>query len=188
MAVKADRKKLMKKYISGGYSYASLARENKISESTIKRWAREDGWGEKKAEADAKAAQKMVDSAVEDKTGVVAGVVEIANQLLRKLATALEQEPEEMEPARFRQYTGALRDIQEITGERCKLDEKEQKARIAKMQQDAKRVKADTERTQADTERTKAQTEKTKREIEAKLPENNGICVELMGETEQYGV
>lgn len=181
MAVKADRKKLMKKYIGGGYSYASLARENKISESTVKRWAREDGWAAKKAEADAKAALKMVDSAAEDKAGVVAGVVEIANTLLQKLAIALEQEPEEMEPARFRQYTGALRDIQEITGDRCKLDEKEQRARIAKMQQDTRRAKADTERT-------KAETEKTKQEMEAKLPENNAVTVELMGEAENYGV
>lgn len=143
MAVKADRKKLMKKYVAGGCSYASLARENKISESTVKRWAREDGWAEKKAEADAKAAARIVDCAAEEKAGVASGVVEIADRLLQKLAVALEQEPEEMEPARFRQYTGALRDIQEITGQRGKLDEKEQKARIAKLQQDTKRSKAE---------------------------------------------
>lgn len=165
MAVKADRKKLMKKYIGGGYSYASLARENKISESTVKRWAREDGWAEKKAEADAKAALKMVDSAAEDKAGVVAGVVEIANTLLQKLAIALEQEPEEMEPARFRQYTGALRDIQEITGDRCKLDEKEQRARIAKMQQD---------------------TRKSRAEMDARKPENNSVTVTIAGEAGDY--
>lgn len=165
MAVNADRKKLMKKYIGGGYSYASLARENKISESTVKRWAREDGWAEKKAEADAKAALKMVDSAAEDKAGVVAGVVEIANTLLQKLAIALEQEPEEMEPARFRQYTGALRDIQEITGDRCKLDEKEQRARIAKMQQD---------------------TRKSRAEMDARKPENNSVTVTIAGEAGDY--
>lgn len=172
MAVKADRKKLMKKYIGGGYSYASLARENKISESTVKRWAREDGWAEKKAEADAKAAEKIVDSAAQDKAGVVAGVVEIANTLLQKLAIALEREPEEMEPARFRQYTGALRDIQEITGERCRLDEKEQKARIAKLQQDARKSRADTE--------------KTKAEVEARKPENNSVTVTIAGEAGDY--
>ena len=172
MAVKADRKKLMKKYLGGGYSYASLARENNISESTVKRWAREDGWAEKKAEADAKAAEKIVDSAAQDKAGVVAGVVEIADKLLQKLAIALEQEPEEMEPSRFRQYTGALRDIQDITGERCRLDEKEQKARIAKLQQDARR--------------TKAETEKAKAEIEARKPENNSITVRIEGETGDY--
>lgn len=172
MAVKADRKKLMKKYMGGGYSYASLARENNISESTVKRWAREDGWAEKKAEADAKAAEKIVESAAQDKAGVVAGVVEIAGKLLKKMAIALEEEPEEMEPARFRQYTGALRDIQEITGERCRLDEQEQKARIAKLQQDARR--------------TKAETEKTKAEIEARKPENNSITVTIEGETGDY--
>lgn len=165
MAVKADRKKMMKKYIGGGYSYASLARENKISESTVKRWAREDGWAEKKAEADAKAALKMVDSAAEDKAGVVAGVVEIANTLLQKLAIALEREPEEMEPARFRQYTGALRDIQEITGDRSKLDEKEQKARIAKLQQD---------------------TRKSRAEMDARKPENNSVTVTIAGEAGDY--
>lgn len=165
MAVKADRKKLMKKYIGGGYSYASLARENKISESTVKRWAREDGWAEKKAEADAKAAEKIVDSTAQDKAGVAVGVVEIADRLLKKLAIALEQEPEEMEPARFRQYTGALRDIQEITGERGKLDEKEQKARIAKLQQETKKSKA---------------------EMEARKPENNSITVTIEGETGDY--
>lgn len=172
MAVKADRKKLMKKYLGGGYSYASLARENKISESTVKRWAREDGWAEKKAEADAKAAEKIVESAAQDKADVVAGVVEIADRLLQKLAIALDQEPEEMEPSRFRQYTGALRDIQEITGERCRLDEQEQKARIAKLQQDARR--------------TKAETEKTKAEMEARKPENNSITVTIEGETGDY--
>lgn len=165
MAVKADRKKLMKKYIGGGYSYDSLARENKISVSTVKRWAREDGWAEKKAEADAKAALKMVDSAAEDKAGVVAGVVEIANTLLQKLAIALEREPEEMEPARFRQYTGALRDIQEITGDRSKLDEKEQKARIAKLQQD---------------------TRKSRAEMDARKPENNSVTVTIAGEAGDY--
>ena len=165
MAVKADRKKLMKKYIGGGYSYASLARENKISESTVKRWAREDGWAEKKAEADAKAALKMVDSAAQDKADVVAGVVEIAGKLLQKLAIALEQEPEEMEPARFRQYTGALRDIQEITGDRSKLDEKEQKARIAKLQQD---------------------TRKSRAEMDARKPENNSVTVTIAGEAGDY--
>lgn len=179
MAVRADRKKLMKKYLGGGYSYASLARENKISESTVKRWAREDGWAEKKAEADAKAAEKIVESAAQDKAGVVAGVVEIAGRLLQKLAIALDQEPEEMEPARFRQYTGALRDIQEITGERCRLDEQEQKARIAKLQQDARKSRADTERA-------KQETEKTKAEIEARKPENNSITVTIEGETGDY--
>lgn len=172
MAVKADRKKLMKKYMGGGYSYASLARENNISESTVKRWAREDGWAEKKAEADAKAAEKIVESAAQDKAGVVAGVVEIAGRLLQKLSIALDQEPEEMEPARFRQYTGALRDIQEITGDRCRLDEQEQKARIAKLQQDARR--------------TKAETEKARAEIEARKPENNSITVRIEGETGDY--
>lgn len=165
MAVKADRKKLMKKYIGGGYSYASLARENKISESTVKRWAREDGWAEKKAEADAKAAEKIVDSTAQDKAGVAVGVVEIADRLLKKLAIALEQEPEEMEPARFRQYTGALRDIQDITGERCRLDEKEQKARIAKLQQD---------------------TRKSRAEMDARKPENNSITVMVEGEAGDY--
>lgn len=179
MAVKADRKKLMKKYIGGGYSYASLARENKISESTVKRWAREDGWAEKKAEADAKAAEKIVDSTAQDKAGVAVGVVEIADRLMKKLAIALEQEPEEMEPARFRQYTGALRDIQEITGERCRLDEKEQKARIAKLQQD-------TRKSRADTERAKQETEKTKAEVEARKPENNSITVMVEGEAGDY--
>lgn len=172
MAVKADRKKLMKKYIGGGYSYASLARENKISESTVKRWAREDGWAEKKAEADAKAAEKIVDSTAQDKAGVAVGVVEIADRLLKKLAVALEQEPEEMEPSRFRQYTGALRDIQEITGERGKLDEKEQKARIAKLQQDTRKSRADTE--------------KKKAEIDSRKPENNSITVMVEGEAGDY--
>lgn len=173
MAVKADRKKLKKEYISGGVSYHDLAEKYNISDSTVKRWAKEDCWSAAKAEADTKAEQKMIDAAVQDKMGVAADTMEIAKRLLEKLAAALNVEPEVVDPARLKQYTGVLADLQAIRGDRSKLDLKEQKARIARLQQDTKR--------------TKAQTETIKAGLEANRPENRAVIVELMGEAEDYG-
>lgn len=180
MAVKADRKKLKKEYISGGVSYADLARKYKISESTVKRWAKEDGWTAAKAEVDAKVELKLQEAAEQDKTGMVAGVIELAGELLKKMAKALELEPENMEPSRIRLYTAALKDLQDIRGDKSKLDLKEQKARIKRLTEETKRVKADTERVKADTERRIA-------EAEAAKPENNAILVTMDGELEEYG-
>lgn len=180
MAVKCDRKKLKKEYISGGVSYADLARKYKISDSTVKRWAKEDGWAAAKAEVDAKAELKMQDAAVDGKAGVVAGVIEIAGKLLEKMATALDKEPEDMEPNRIRLYTAALKDLQDIRGDKSKLDLREQKARIKRLTEETKRIKQDTERVKADTERKIA-------EAEAQKPENNTVTLTLEGELEDYG-
>lgn len=138
MAVKADRKKMKAQYIRGGMSYADIARMYKISDSTVKRWAKEDKWQEAKAEADRKAEQKMIDAAADGKTKVEAGVLEMSTVLLEKLANALENEPDEMEPGRAREYTAALRDLQTIRGDKNKLDLKEQKLRIKRLQEQAK--------------------------------------------------
>lgn len=180
MAAKADRKKLKKEYLSGGVSFASLARKYKISESTVKRWAKADGWSAAKAEADAKANQKMIDAAAEDKCSVVAGVIEIAGELLKRMAAALEAEPADMDPARMRQYTAALKDIQDIRGDKNALDLKEQKTRIKRLQEETKRIKQDTARV-------KAGTEKMIAEAEANRPENREIRISLEGDLEEYG-
>lgn len=172
VAVKADRKKLKKEYISGGVSYADLARKYKISESTVKRWAKADGWTEAKAEADAKSEQKMVEAVAQAKAGTAAGVIELSEKLLEKLGIALGMEPDNIEPARLRQYTGALKDLQDIRGDRSKLDLKEQKARITKLQRESQRIKAETARTVQQTE--------------AGSADGQAVTVSIEGEAEAY--
>lgn len=172
MEHKADRKKLKAQYIRGGVSYADLARAYKISESTVKRWAKADGWAEAKAEADRKADLKMVEDAARDKTKVEAGVLAMSDVLLEKLAMALDNERGDMEPGRVREYTAALRDLQQIRGDKPKLDMKEQKARISRLQQETKRIKQDTLDKQL--------------EAEANKPENKTVTLEMVGVEEDY--
>lgn len=173
MACKADRKKLKKEYVSGGVSFHDLAMKYKISDSTVKRWAKDDGWTAARAEADAKAEQKIIEQTANQKSGVVAGVIEVSEKLLKKLAEALENETGDIDPARLRQYTGALKDLQDIRGDRSKLDLKEQKARIARLQQSTKLVKAETKKAEA--------------AIQAGTPEGRAVTVELLGDVGNYG-
>lgn len=138
MAVKADKAQVRRDYVAGGGSYATLARRYNISESTVKRWSREENWVALRAEAEQKTAQKTAEAVAKGAAAVETDVQKEVSKLLKRFSQSLDREPEVMGPTRLKEYSQALAAIQGISGAKAPLDLREQKAKIRKLENEAK--------------------------------------------------
>lgn len=137
MANKGLRRKLKKDYAAGKGSYADLARANNLSVSTVKRWAKEDGWQEARSQTEAKVNAGLAEAAANETIRVQTGVLSTAGVLLGKLAAAIDGYGDTMSVKEMQGCASALKDLQGILGEKNDLDLQEQEARIDRLTADA---------------------------------------------------
>lgn len=141
MAKLTDRQKAKRDYIGGGISYGQIAKKYKISASTVKRWAKADGWQEARAQVETKMDSQMPENVAQTLNGLSQAVTGAAETLMQKLLLSLQNEPDVMEPKRAREYTAVLRDIKALSGEYTGQELEEAMAKIEKIRTEAEQKK-----------------------------------------------
>ena len=124
-------------------SYRGLAAKYGVSRRSIEYRARREMWHDLRKAAEKAVAEKTIAVAAEAAEDRVRRIGDIVSALL----IAVEERVQQGligSMSEVRQLTAALKDIKELSGIRYDLDDQEQRARIAKLQADAKRGTADT--------------------------------------------
>lgn len=134
-----DWKKIKAEYIRGGISYKKLSEKYGVSFSSIVRRARSEKWTDLRKKAAQKANTKIVESVAVREADRVAKYMTVADKILRKIDEGVESGELLYNPKAIHELTGAIRDLKEIHGLRTALDDEEQKARIEKLRNDAKK-------------------------------------------------
>lgn len=131
-----DWKKIKAEYIAGGTSYRKLAEKYGVSFSTLKEIARREKWTDLKEMARHKADTILADLMGEKQASRSAKINDVADELLNKISVALKMR-DVIDSQSLKHFTSALKDIKDIKGIKSDLDQKEQEARIAKLERDA---------------------------------------------------
>jgi hypothetical protein len=132
-----DWKKIKAEYIAGGTSYRKLAGKYGVSFSTLKEIARREKWTDLKEKAQRKADTKFADLMGEKQANRSAKIIDVADMLLDKITNTL-QMMDAVDSQSIKHFTSALKDIKDIKGFKSDIDLKEQEARIAKLEKEAK--------------------------------------------------
>ena len=136
-----DWSKIKTEYITTNISYRGLCKKYGVSLNALSKHAREENWlvlRERKRDAVAtKAVEKEIDRQVER----YARLLTVTDKLLAKIEAAVDSMDEEnfvMDKSGIRALTAAIKDIKEVQSLKGGLDIQEQKARIAKLEREAK--------------------------------------------------
>lgn len=133
-----DWNKIKAEYIAGGTSYRKLAEKHGVARQSLEKVAKREGWVSLRGQAEDMAEAKIVDEVVRQSTNTGVKINAVADKLLRKLSDAIDR-AEVIDGQTIKQFTSALKDIKDIKGEKSRIDIKEQKARIAKLQKDVQK-------------------------------------------------
>lgn len=164
MAKKVDWAKIRGEYLLGCESCDSLARRYGLSVSAVKKRCAAENWVAEKARMDTERERRKQEAVSRAECRTAVDVFTFAGRLLDDLYTLYEQEPE-LSVEKINAYTGSLKNLKDIRGDRDKLTKSEVNARIGKLRAETERVKADTE---------------------SKNPENNAVTVTVAGEASEY--
>ena len=130
-------KKIKKEYIAGGTSYRKLAEKYQVSFSTLRKKAANEKWTELRNKARAKSDTKIVENVSDKESKVEIKIIDVADKLLTKLISSIEVY-RVMDGQSMKQYTSALKDLKDIKGFKSEMDLREQEARIANLERQAK--------------------------------------------------
>ena len=157
--------KLKTEYVTGTMSYKDLAEKYRIPYSTLKIHARCDRWVEEREEHKLSTMRKSIDMIGDQQAEAMAKVDHLADELLEKLQTAVEElnlmviqhkekgenqlckwekTYEETAPGGavdrqgLRQLAACLKDLKQVKDIESEMEKLEQEARIKKLQKEAK--------------------------------------------------
>lgn len=130
-----DWKKIRAEYIRGGTSYRSLAEKYGVSFSSVKRKALQEKWTDLRRKSEQKSTTRIIESVAKSEAKRVDMFETIADMLLEEIKKTIEAGG--LTASRYRDVTGALKDLKDIKGLKSELDMKEQIARIEKLRKEA---------------------------------------------------
>lgn len=131
-------------YISTNTSFRQLESKYGVSYTQIQGRAKRGKWLEDREKFKSNRTEKSLDSICEQQVADITKAMKVADKLLDKISEAVEV----VEPAdtqSIKQLTGAIKDLKEIGVFRADMDRREQMARIAKLEKEAKEEQTDTE-------------------------------------------
>ena len=137
-----DWNKLKAEYIAGGISYRKLAEKHGVSFNTLKDIAVGEKWTELRQQAHNDATTRMVEQVIEENTKHTVGIYDVADKLLAKIETMIEQEG--LTTQSLKHLTSAIKDIKDIKGIKSDIDLEEQNARIDKLRKEIDSEQKDT--------------------------------------------
>lgn len=135
----ADWSKIKTEYITTDTSYRKLAEKYSINKDTIYAKAKKEGWPDKRRQFVDRTQTKML--AVEETRTVdrATKLLDVSDLLLMKVRQLLESDDKiALDTQGMRHISGVLKDLKEIQMVRSEMDLKEQEARIAKLQREAR--------------------------------------------------
>ena len=137
-----DWKKIRREYLAGGVSYRQLAAKYGISETTIGRRSRKEGWVDKRGQTERKVASKVADAIADKRAAADTAVFDSAVDLIEAIKNGVAAVCAEgaLMSRNAKEYAEALRNLQQVLDAKpTELDVEEQKARIAKLRHDVER-------------------------------------------------
>lgn len=136
--------KVRNEYITAdNTSYRQLEKQFGLPFSAIRSRAVMEEWQKQRSEFHINRTQKSLDLIAEHQARETSKAFMVANKLLDKISEAVDV----IEPAdtqSIKQLTGAVKDLKEIGVFRADMDRREQMARIAKLEKEAKEEQTDT--------------------------------------------
>ena len=132
-----DWKLIKAEYIAGGTSYRKLAKKHNVSLTTLQRIAIKENWTGLRQQAESKTEAKIVEKVSSTKAKTDIKINEVADKLLNKIAEIIECVDT---PVGIKDISTAIKNIKDIKGCKSDADIREQEARIAKLERDAKGI------------------------------------------------
>ena len=130
-----DWKAIKAEYIAGGIGYKKLADKYGVSFSTLSHLAKREKWTDLKQKACEKADMDLAKSIGKKNAKKSAKIDSLVDRLLDIVGEKLEALI--IEGKDVKSIASALKDLKELKGIKDKLDLKEQKARIRKLEKEA---------------------------------------------------
>ena len=130
-----DWKAIKAEYIAGGIGYRKLAEKYGVSFSTLSQLAMREKWTDLRKKANDKADTDLAERIGKRNAKKSAKIDDLADRLLDKIGALMDALI--IEGKDVKAIASALKDIKEIKGIKDKLDVKEQKARIRKLEKEA---------------------------------------------------
>lgn len=140
----ADWKAIETEYITTDTSYRKLADKYGIDQATISRKAKKEDWVSKRQHHVSETQAKILTADTKNKADRAARLMTVSDKLLNKIEQAVDQDGP-LSAGAIKNLSDALKNIKEAQMIRTQEDIAEQKARIAKLQNEAHKV--DTEKT-----------------------------------------
>lgn len=126
------------RYLEGGTTYAQLAQEHNITTATVAKHAQRENWQALKKERYAETEREMVRRAAKQEVDRTEKVWTAADLLLERVV-ALMSGSTGNTARDLRDLSAALRDVRETLGLKTQRDIREQEAKIAKLEADARK-------------------------------------------------
>ena len=133
-----DWKKIKAEYIRGGVSYRELAQKYDVSPSTLMRKAAREKWADLRKKSYEKRDAKIAESIGEKAAKGADKIQSVADLLIEKIVQGVNEGTLIKVPNDIRQLTLSMKDLMEIKGYKHEADLREQLARIAKLEKEAK--------------------------------------------------
>ena len=131
----ADWQAIKTEYITTDTSYRKLAQKYGISTTQICNVGRDEKWVEQREQYLNKTTAKTIEKISQQEANRAAKIHSVADKLLNKIESLVDRPG--MMPKDVRSLVAAVKDLKEIQGVKSKLDEQEQRARIANLQKQA---------------------------------------------------
>ena len=141
-----DWKAIKAEYIAGGVSYRELAEKHGVSQSNLRKVAAKEHWTELRNSVDTKKEQLLVDKLGNKSAKIDEKYFNLVDKLLNKAEEVIDNTPI-WQASSLKEMATALKYLKECKGVKSDLDLKEQKARIAKLEKEAKEDTEDNSKT-----------------------------------------
>ena len=132
-----DWNKIKAEYIAGGTSYRKLAEKHGVSFNTLKDIAVRERWNDLKQQAHNRATTKMVDVVSDKSAKIDDKYFRLVDKLFTKAEEVIDKTPI-WQVNSIKEMATALKYLKECKGVKSEADMREQEARIAKLQKEAK--------------------------------------------------
>lgn len=132
-----DFGKLKKEYLKGGTSYQKLADKYNVPFGTLRKVAAKEHWRELRDKTRARTDMKTIEVISDGEADRAKRLLAASDSLLEKIERSIEAF-DVLDGKTAQGFAGALKNIKEMQGIRNPLDIKEQEARIAKLEKEAK--------------------------------------------------
>ena len=132
-----DWKAIKAEYIAGGVSYRELAEKHGVSQSNLRKVAAKEHWTELRNNVNTKKEQVLVDKLGNKSAKIDEKYFNLVDKLLNKAEEVIDNTPI-WQASSLKEMATALKYLKECKGVKTELDLKEQQARIAKLEKEAK--------------------------------------------------
>lgn len=139
-----DWKAIKAEYIRGGTSYRKLCAKYGVSFSNLTRRAGKEKWTDLRQQSEDRSTTKIIEKVSDESSDKGTKIIDVANKLLDRLSQAIDI-MDVIDTQSLKQITSALKDLKDIKGYKSAIDLKEQEARIAKLEKEAKNEQHDNE-------------------------------------------